>query len=163
MHTPSAELHHRGYMRQKRGALAGYGMAAVATCVAVLAGGTRHPELALVLIAGTSCAIGTEMTIVVATASGAISWLFYDGFIIGRHSDLAWHGAVTGWQAAVFLAAGAAGGLGAAAWRRARASTRQRAGGQIATPTGSQSHRYGENVVYLASVRYHREVRKTSA
>jgi hypothetical protein len=122
----------------------------------------------------------------VAVASGAISWLCYDGFIIGRHADLAWHGAVTGWQAAVCVGAGAAGGLGAAAWTGLRqqaverqrtgphqagahwwagerADWRQGAGEEKAAPTGSQSRRYGENVVYLAAVRYQREVRKTSA
>jgi hypothetical protein len=145
-------------MSRSHGLLAGYGSAAATTATVVAAGGTRHSLVALVVIALVMAGVASRLSVPLGAAAGAMSWLFYDGFIIGRHAELAWHGSVTGWQAAVCLGAGATGSLGAA-WSRVR----KRADGEKATPAGSQSRRYGDNVVYLAAARQRREARRTSA
>jgi hypothetical protein len=76
------------------GLVAGYCALAAATAVAVLTGGTQRPGVALALLAVTGFAVGTRTQWWVAMASGGMGWLFYDGFIAGRHAHLAWHGGV---------------------------------------------------------------------
>jgi hypothetical protein len=45
-----------------------------------------------------------------AMASGVVLWMFYDGFLVGRHAVLTWHGSIDAWRLA-FILAGAASGL----------------------------------------------------
>lgn len=75
-----------------KGLLAGYGVMAAGTCAAVLADGTQRTGLALGLLAVAAFAIATRVTAPVALAAAAMGWLFYAGFITGRHGDLAWQG-----------------------------------------------------------------------
>jgi len=91
------------------GALAGYAVAAVATIVAVAAGGTRHPLVALAVLAFALLIVARRMTLLAGLASGVTGWLFYDGFIIGRHGDLAWAGVREAWWLLVLIAAAAFG------------------------------------------------------
>jgi hypothetical protein len=87
------------------GALAGYCGAALATTVAVIAGGTRHPVVALGVAGFAMLALGLRMTLATAVASGVIGWLFYDGFVIGRHADLVLGGPLAGWSLLALVAA----------------------------------------------------------
>ena len=91
--------------RNAEGALAGYCVVAVATAAAVTAGGTRHPLVALAVLAFALLVAASRMTLPVGLASAIMAWLFYDGFIIGRHADLAWAGVREAWWLAVLLAA----------------------------------------------------------
>jgi hypothetical protein len=92
-------------LRHADGPLAGYCVAAAATAVAVLAGGTRHPLVALAVLAFALLVAARRMTLPAALASGGMAWLFYDGFIIGRHAQLAWAGARGGLWLLVLVAA----------------------------------------------------------
>ncbi len=96
---------------QSQGPLAGYCVAAAATAVAVLAGGTRHPLVALAILAFALLVAARRMTLPTALASGGMAWLFYDGFIIGRHAQLVWDGARGAWWLLVLVAAAVCGSL----------------------------------------------------
>jgi K+-sensing histidine kinase KdpD len=86
--------------------LTGYCVLAVVTAVAVMAGATRRPGLAIVLLAVAVFAIAVQAPAPAALGVAAIGWLFYAGFIAGRHGDLAWRG--TGSIVAIAALAGAA-------------------------------------------------------
>jgi hypothetical protein len=75
------------------GLIAGYCSMAAATAVAVAAGGTHRPGVALGVVSLAVFAIATRTTVPVALATGTMGMLFYAGFITGRHAQLAWHGA----------------------------------------------------------------------
>jgi hypothetical protein len=45
----------------------------------------------------------------VAATTGVIAWLFYAGFIIGRHAVLAWDGTAAWWRLAICVGAAIAG------------------------------------------------------
>jgi hypothetical protein len=97
--------------RHAEGPLAGYCVAAAATAVAVLAGGTRHPLVALAVLAFALLVAARRMTLPAALASAGIAWLFYDGFIIGRHAQLVWDGARGAWWLLVLVAAAVCGSV----------------------------------------------------
>ncbi len=100
------------------GLLADYCAMAGTTAIAVAAGATRHHGVALVLLAVAVAAIAFRATPASALATGAMGWLFYAGFITGRHADLAWRGGADIGPIAVLLGA-ALGGL-ALSWLLAR-------------------------------------------
>jgi hypothetical protein len=56
----------------------------------VLAGGTRHPLVALIGYVALTAAVSAQAALPWAFAVGVTVWLFYDGFITGRHAVLAW-------------------------------------------------------------------------
>lgn len=96
--------------RGAEGLLAGYGLAAVVTMAAVAVGGTRHPGVAAAGLAFAVFVAGRRMSMPVALASGVIGWLFYDGFIVGRHGDLVWpRGPGPAWWLLVLVAAAGCG------------------------------------------------------
>jgi len=95
--------------RHTDGLLAGYCVAALATVAAVACGGTRHPVLAVAVLAAGLIAAGARLTLPAALGSGVIGWLFFDGFVIGRHASLGWDGVREAWWLAVLLAAAAGG------------------------------------------------------
>lgn len=98
------------WWRTADGLLAGYGLAAVVTMVAVAVGGTRHPGIAAAGLALAMFVAARRMSLPAAIASGGIGWLFYDGFIVGRHGDLVWgHGAGAAWWLLVLVAAAGCG------------------------------------------------------
>jgi hypothetical protein len=104
-----AESQHR--LRHAQAPLAGYCVAAAATAVAVLAGGTRHPLVALAILAFALLVAARRMTPPAALASGGMAWLYYDGFIIGRHAQLVWAGAQGAWWLLVLVAAAVCGSV----------------------------------------------------
>jgi hypothetical protein len=105
------------------GLLVGYSALAAAAAAAAAAGGTHRPGIALGLMAVVACTVATRMTAPVALASGAMGWLFYAGFIIGRHAQLAWHGAADAQWLGILLGAALCGV--AASWIHARTGTRR--------------------------------------
>ena len=107
----------RGF-RHAYGLLTGYCVAAVATAIAVAEGGTRHPVVAIAVLACALLAAGTRMTLPVALASGVIGWLFFDGFVIGRHANLGWDGGREVWWLLVLVAAAGSGCALGRAYRR---------------------------------------------
>ena len=100
------------------GLVAGYFGLAAATAVAVLTGGPQRPGVALALLAVAAFAISTRTRWWVAVATGLIAWLFYDGFIAGRHAELAWHGALDVQRMCVLAGVAVCGA--AAAWLHRR-------------------------------------------
>jgi hypothetical protein len=120
------------------GLLIGYGAMAAMTAVAVAAGGTRHPAVALALLAATACAVATRTTAPTAFGVGAMGWLFYDGFVVGRHADLGWHGTVSMTQFAVLT--GAAGCVAALSGLRTRSPSGRPAAREPTAPVVNQAH-----------------------
>lgn len=82
----------------------------VGTVLLAATGVTRHADADLVAYVALAAGLGLGARWWAAPAGALILWLFYDGFLIGRHGDLAWHGAMDGWRLGV-IAAGAIGGL----------------------------------------------------
>jgi hypothetical protein len=111
-------------MPTSTGLLVGFCASAVATVAAVAAGGTHRPGIALGLMAIVVCVVATRMTAPVALATGAMGWLFYAGFIIGRHAQLAWHGAADAQWLGILLGAALCGAAASwvHAWTKARRS-----------------------------------------
>jgi hypothetical protein len=155
------------------GLLIGYCAAAAGTLVAVAAGGTRHPVIALAILACTAAVVATRVTVPVAAACGGMAWLFYDGFIADRHAYLGWHGAADGWRLAICVGAALCGtvlaGLlrahagrptgGAASATLARLPERPWAAGEVGVRSASSiaaASRYGAVVVSLAEARERR-------
>ena len=67
--------------------------------------------MALGVLAATVLIIATGTTPAVALAAAGITWMFDDGFIIGRHAQLAWRGADDGWRLMILAGAALAGVL----------------------------------------------------
>jgi hypothetical protein len=80
------------------GLLAGYCGLAAATGIAIAAGGTRRPGMALVILAVAVLLLATRMTALTAAGLGVMAWLFYSGFITGRHGDLTFYGLDGVWR-----------------------------------------------------------------
>lgn len=105
------------------GLLAAYFASAAATTVAVADGGTHRPGFALGLLALAAFAVGLRATVLVALANDGISWLFYAGFITGRHANLAWQGTADIRRLGILTGAALCGT--AASWLHARATARR--------------------------------------
>jgi hypothetical protein len=103
--------------------LAAYCVSAATTVVAVTAGGTHRPGFALGLLAAAAFAVGLRATVPVGLAAGGMGWLFYAGFITGRHAQLAWHGTADVQRLGILAGAALCGA--AASWLHARATRRQ--------------------------------------
>lgn len=103
-----------------------YAVSAVLIAALKLAGGLSHPTLALALFAAltawTAALAGPRR----ALGAALICWLFHDGFVINRMSDLAW-GPADRTALAVLLAAAALGACASAAirWKRRHARARR--------------------------------------
>lgn len=142
--------------------------------MAVAAGGTRHPAVALAILACVAAVVATRVTVPVAAACGGLAWLFYDGFIADRHAYLGWHGAADGWRLAICVGAALCGTalarlLRARAGRRtaeaaapatlARVPERRRAAGEAGLRSASSiaaASRRGAVVASLAEARERR-------
>jgi hypothetical protein len=102
---------HRRTWAFATGLLAGYCGLAGATGVAVAIGGTRRPGLALAVLAVAALLLATRTRAAATVSVGVMAWLFYAGFITGRHGDLAWHGMADAWRLGMLVASAAAGWL----------------------------------------------------
>ncbi len=105
------------------GLLAAYSASATATAVAVADGGTHRPGFALGLLSLAAFAVATRTTVPVALAAAGMGWLFYAGFITGRHAQLAWHGTADIRRLGILLGAVLCGT--AVSWIQARAGARR--------------------------------------
>lgn len=104
-----------------------YAGAGVLTALIVVAGGTGHPAAGLTAFAILAVIVAMHARPVLAPAIAVVAWLFDDGFLIGRHAVLSWHGAADGERLAILFAAAAAGAaIGAVA--RARTARHRRPG-----------------------------------
>jgi hypothetical protein len=123
------------------GLLIGYCGIAAATGIAVAAGGTRRPAMALAILAVAVLLLAARATAPTAAGLAIMAWLFYSGFIAGRHANLTWQGMDGVWRLAV-LAGSAAIGVGLA-WLVAhfgeghRLAIRSRAGLRHRQPTAA--------------------------
>jgi hypothetical protein len=144
-------------MAVSTGLLAGYCGLAVATGLAIAAGGTRRPVAALCVLGLAVLVIAVRTAWPASLGVGALGWLFYDGFFVGRHAQLAWHG-VADLRALGVLLGAAAGGI-AAPWARdawAHGSWRHlpRGHGSLAAGPASSG---GAAVISLAEARAARQ------
>jgi hypothetical protein len=104
LHAPSA----RHCWSASSGLLAAYAGSAAVTAVVALAGGTRHPAAALVAYGLLTAVVAASTRPTAAAGVALIAWMFDNGFIVGRHADLSWHGAADARRLAILLAAAAA-------------------------------------------------------
>ncbi len=111
------------------GLLIGYCGIAAATGIAVAAGGTRRPAMALAILAVATLLLAARATARAAAGLAVMAWLFYSGFIAGRHANLTWQGMEDVWRLAM-LAGSAAIGVGLS-WLVAHLG---------------ESHRFGESI-----------------
>src|ERR1700677_4995354 len=95
-------------MAVSTGLLVGYCGLAVATGLAIAVGGTRRPVVALGVLGLAVLIVAMRMSWPASLGGGALGWLFYDGFFVGRHAHLAWHG-VAGLRALGVLRGASAG------------------------------------------------------
>jgi hypothetical protein len=90
------------------GLLAAYAGSAAVTAVVTLAGGTRHPAAALAAYGLLVAVVAASTRPAAAAGVALIAWMFDNGFIVGRHADLSWHGAADARRLAILLVASAA-------------------------------------------------------
>jgi hypothetical protein len=93
------------------GLLAAYAGSAAVTAVAVLAGGTHHPAAALIAYGLLAAIVAASTRPAAAVGVALIAWMFDNGFIVGRHADLGWHGSADVRRLAILLAVAAAAAL----------------------------------------------------
>ena len=114
-HAPSA----RHCWSASSGLLAAYAGSAAVTAVVALAGGTRHPAAALAAYGLLAAVVAASTRPAAAAGVALTAWMFDNGFIVGRHADLSWHGAADARRLAILLAAAAAAAMFGAYIRRA--------------------------------------------
>jgi hypothetical protein len=73
--------------------------------------GTRHPAAALAAYGLLAAVVAASTRPAAAAGVALIAWMFDNGFIVGRHADLTWHGAADARRLAILLAAAAAGAM----------------------------------------------------
>lgn len=82
-----------------------FGAATALTCLLAATGGTRRLEADLVMYAALAALMSLTAQWWTALAVAAMLWLFYDGFLVGRHGVLTWHGTADLKRIAVIAAA----------------------------------------------------------
>jgi hypothetical protein len=102
------------------GLLAAYAGSAAVTAVVVVAGGTRHPAAATVAYGLLAALVAAHARPAAAAGVALVAWLFDNGFIVGRHAHLAWHGAADARRLVILLAAAAIGSTVGSRIRAAR-------------------------------------------
>jgi len=127
------------------GLLAAYADSAAVTAVVALAGGTRHPAAALAAYGLLAAVVAASTRPAAAAGVALIAWMFANGFIVGRHADLSWHGAADGRRLAILLAAAAAAAMLGSHIRRANERPVPAPGPAIAAGT-DQGIPYGHPV-----------------
>ena len=90
--------------------LAAFGGSTALTCALAFEDGTKHLGAALLTFVALVALVSYRARAVAVPAVAGIAWLFYTGFLVDRHGELAWHGGVDAWRLAA-LGAGAVGGL----------------------------------------------------
>ncbi|MFI1501112.1 DUF4118 domain-containing protein [Streptomyces platensis] len=93
--------------------------AALLVTALLLTGGTAPAPAALALFALLTAAVALRTRPALAPVAALVSWMFYDGFVLHRHSELAFH-AADRTSLLILLLTAAAGAGGAAAVRALR-------------------------------------------
>jgi hypothetical protein len=70
--------------------------------------GTRHPAAALVAYGLLAAVVAASTRPAAAAGVAVIAWMFDNGFIVGRHAVLSWHGTAEARRLAILLAVAAA-------------------------------------------------------
>jgi hypothetical protein len=126
------------------GMLAGYCALAGATGIAVAVGGTRRPGMALGILAAVTLLVAARSTVWAAAGQSIGAWLFYAGFIAGRHGDLTWQGTADGWRLGVLAGSAAVGvGLSWLAAQHGEAPHGKRARATVISLTEPRAGRHG--------------------
>jgi hypothetical protein len=94
-------------LRSDEACLAGYAASAALTAVLVLGGGTRHLGFGIVAFTVLAAVIGWRSRSATAACTAVIAWMFFDGFLAGRHAELRWHGGADIARLGLLLAAAA--------------------------------------------------------
>jgi hypothetical protein len=97
--------------------MAAIASAAVLTLVLAATGGTHRPGPDLVAYAALAALTGTLARATAVPLACIVYWLFYAGFLIGRHANVQWHGSIDGWRLAMIAAAGLGAAFVARVWR----------------------------------------------
>jgi hypothetical protein len=118
------------------GLLAAYAGSAAVTAVVALAGGTRHPAAALGAYGLLAAVVAASTRPAAAAGVALIAWMFDNGFIVGRHADLGWHGEADARRLAILLAAAAAAAMFGSRIRRASQGPLPPRGPATAVDTG---------------------------
>jgi hypothetical protein len=120
------------------GLLAAYAGSAAVTAVVALAGGTRHPAAALAAYGLLAAVVAASTRPAAAAGVALIAWMFDNGFIVGRHADLSWHGTVDARRLAILLAAATAAAMLGSHIRRANQRLAPASGPAPAVGTGQR-------------------------
>ena len=102
------------------GLLAAYAGSAAVTAAVVMAGGTRHHAAAMVAYGLLAAVVAAHTRPAAAAGVALVAWLFDNGFIIGRHAHLSWHGAADVRRLVILLGAATMGSLLGSRIRAAR-------------------------------------------
>ncbi len=84
--------------------IAGYLGGIVVTIVLVNQGGTRHLGFDVAAFAALAAVIGWFSRPLGGASAAVIAWLFFDGFLVGRHAQLSWHGTSDAWRLGLLAA-----------------------------------------------------------
>jgi hypothetical protein len=81
------------------------------TCVLAATGGTRRLSVDLIAYAALAAAVSVRTRALPIPAVAVIAWLFYAGFLVGRHGEISWHGSIDVWRVAVIVGAAYCGAM----------------------------------------------------
>lgn len=81
----------------------------VATTLLTATGGTHHVNADLPFYVALAALVALTARWWAMGAGAVVLWLFYDGFLVGRHAVIVWHGGPDAWRLALILAGGIAG------------------------------------------------------
>ncbi|MET9803070.1 hypothetical protein [Streptomyces sp. NPDC006368] len=70
-----------------------------------VAGGLRHPAVALAAYCALTALAGLRARPPAAPLTAAVCWLFYDGFVIHQRGELAWDGGIDAYRVALLATA----------------------------------------------------------
>ncbi len=97
--------------------IAAFAGAIALTVVLAATGGTHRLGVDLVAYAALAAATGAWGRVPAIPLTSVMYWLFYAGFLVGRHGTVQWHGAIDGWRLAMIAAAGLGAAFVAWIWR----------------------------------------------
>jgi hypothetical protein len=101
---PTARLSSGRVLSWPGACLAGYAGGAALTILLVLHDGTRCLGFDLACFGILAAAIGWWSRPAGAASAAVIAWLFFDGFLAGRHAELRWHGNADAWRLGLLVA-----------------------------------------------------------
>jgi hypothetical protein len=91
--------------------LVAFGAAIVATSVLVAIGGTRWADTDIVVYVILAGLISLTARWWAGSIAAVMLWCFYDGFLVGRHGVISWHGRTDAWRLSIIVAGAVVGWL----------------------------------------------------